>query len=465
MCRPWLWLAVAAAVLPAGAAADDWPRFRGPNGSGVSDSAGVPTEFGPSKNLVWKTPVPFGRSSPVLAGHRIFITASEGNTLITMCLDRASGRVVWRKEVTRSRVTPAYKLNDAASPTPVTDGTNVFVFFPDVGLISFGPDGDERWRLALGPFDTFYGLGASPILAGNTLLLVCDTRTDAFLIAVDGVSGRMRWRVERREIHFEGHASPIVWEAKGEPPQVIVLGVNRIDAYDVSTGERKWWVKGLAFLPVASPVLGPDIVIVSTWGSDAPAGPSFEEFLKSDVNRDRRLTLAEMGGWDEFGAVDTNRDGIIIEAEWNALRQAGVGDYGMVAISLRGARGDLTETGIVWRDRKNHSTIPTPVVVRNVLYVIKNGGIIASLDPGTGEVFKVGRTKEALGDYYASPVAAGNKVIFLSEGGKATVVRADRQWEILAVNDLGEESYATPAIADGRIFVRTRSALYCFGTR
>jgi outer membrane protein assembly factor BamB len=464
MRHPWLWLIVAA-LLRTGADADDWPRFRGPNGSGVSQSTGMPAEFGPTKNLVWRTPVPFGRSSPVLAGNRIFITASEGDTLITMCLDRSSGRVIWRKEVVRSRVTPVYKLNDAASPTPVTDGTNVFVFFPDVGLISFGPDGVERWRLALGPFDTFYGLGASPILAGDTLLLVCDTRTDAFLIAVDAATGRVRWRAERREIHFEGHASPVVTERRGEPAQVIVLGVNRIDAYDVSTGERTWWVKGLAFLPVASPVLGPEVVIVSTWGSDAPAGPSFEEFLKSDANKDRRLTPDEMGGWDEFGAVDTNRDGIIVEAEWNALRQAGVGNYGMVAVSPRGARGDLTETGVVWRDRKNYSTIPTPVVYKDVLYVIKNGGIIASLDPRTGEVFKVGRTKEALGHYYASPVAADNKVIFLSDSGKATVVKADRQWEILAVNDLGEESYATPAIADGKIFLRTRNALYCFGTR
>ncbi|HEX2443608.1 MAG TPA: PQQ-binding-like beta-propeller repeat protein [Vicinamibacterales bacterium] len=462
----WLWLTVVAAVLSGGgAAAEDWPRFRGPNGSGVSNSAAVPAEFGPSKNLVWKTPVPFGRSSPVLAGDRIFLTAAEGNTLITLCLDRASGRVIWRKEITRSRVTPVYKLNDAASPTPVTDGANVFVFFPDVGLIAFGPDGAERWRLPLGPFDTFYGLGASPILAGDTLLLVCDARTGAFLIAVDTASGRVRWRAERRETSFEGHASPVVSERKGETPQVIVLGVNRIDAYDVATGERKWWLNGLAFLPVASPVLGPDVVIVSTWGSDAPVGPSFEEFLKTDANKDRRLTPEETGGWDEFGAVDTNRDGIIVEAEWNALRQAGVGDYGMVAVGLRGARGDLTETGIIWRDRKNHSTIPTPVVYKSVLYVIKNGGIIASLDPGTGEIFKVGRTKEALGDYYASPVAADGKVIFLSDSGKATVLKADRQWEILAVNDIGEESYATPAIADGKIFLRTRNALYCFGAR
>jgi hypothetical protein len=259
--HPWLWLTLAAAVLSTGAAAD-WPRFRGPNGSGVSNSAGVPVEFGPSRHLVWKTPVPFGRSSPVLAGDRIFITASEGDALITMCLDRPSGRVIWRKDVMRTRVTPAYKLNDAASPTPVTDGTNVFVFFPDVGLISFGPDGAERWRLPLGPFDTFYGLGASPILVGDTLLLVCDARTNAFLIAVDAGSGRVRWRAARRETHFEGHASPVVWEPKGEPPQIIVLGVNRIEAYDVATGERKWWLNGLAFLPVASPVVGPEVVIV-----------------------------------------------------------------------------------------------------------------------------------------------------------------------------------------------------------
>jgi outer membrane protein assembly factor BamB len=442
----------------------DWPRFRGPNGSGVADATGLPVAFGPATNLLWRTAVPFGRSSPVVAGDRVFLTAAEGDTLLTICLDRASGREVWRRGIVRSRVSPVYKLNDAASPSPVTDGVNVYAFFPDFGLVSFGPDGRERWRLPLGPFDTFYGLGASPILAGDTLLLVCDARTKAFLIAVDSGNGGVRWRVERSEIRFEGHASPVLWEPKGEPAQVIVLGVNRLDAYAVATGERLWWIRGLAFLPVASPVVDQGLVVVSTWGSESPSGPSFQEFLKSDSNRDGRLSRDEVKDFDEFGAVDKDGDGFIYEREWEELRKMGVGDYGMIAVRL-GGRGDLTDTGVVWRDKKNYSTLPTSLIYKDVLYVPKGGGIIASLDPQTGQVFKIDRTKDALGDYYASPVAADDKVFFVSDSGKVTVVSAGRQWEILAVNDLGEETYATPAIAGRRLFIRTRHALYCFGAK
>jgi len=162
--------------------------------------------------------------------------------------------------------------------------------------------------------------------------------------------------------------------------------------------------------------------------------------------------------------VDKDGDGFIYEREWEELRKMGVGDYGMIAVRI-GGRGDLTDTGVVWRDKKNYSTLPTSLIYKDVLYVPKGGGIIASLDPQTGQVLKIDRTKDALGDYYASPVAADDKVFFVSDSGKVTVVSAGRQWEILAVNDLGEETYATPAIAGRRLFIRTRHALYCFGAK
>ncbi len=458
-------LAATALVAAAVATAEDWPRFRGPNGSGVSLSKGLPAGFGPAKNLAWKAEVPFGRSSPVVAGDRIFLTAGEGAKLITMALERSSGRILWRREIARTRVTSSYKANDPASPTPVTDGGNVYVFFPDLGLVSYAPDGAERWRLELGPFDAFYGLASSPILAGDTLLLVCDTRAKAFMVAVDTASGRVRWRIDRTDIRWDGFASPVVWEPKGRPAQIIVLGVHRLDAYALATGERLWWVGGLAFLPVASPVLANGLVLVSTWGGDTPSGPTFDEWLKKDSNGDSRISREEATSgeaFDEFGALDLNHDGFIDRGEWDQLRNAGVGDFGMLAVRL-GGRGDLTRTGIAWRNKKTYDTITSPLIYRNVLYLVKSGGIIASLDPRTGQVYKTGRTKEAMDTYYASPVAADGKVFFTSESGKVTVVKAVRQWEILAVNDLGEPCYATPAIADGKIYLRTRNALYCFG--
>ena len=471
--RPIWFRLTASLVLLAGsvAAADDWPRFRGPNGSGVSSSTGIPAEFGPAKNLLWKTALPFSHSSPVVTGDRIFLTATEGEMLITLCLDRKTGRVRWRREIARPRATPIYRANDGATPSPVTDGKNVYVFFLDLGLVSYGPNGKERWRLPLGPFDTFYGLASSPILSGNTLLLLCDARSKPFLIAVDAVSGQQRWRVERTEVRFEGYTSPVIYEPAGGPAQVVVVGANRVDAYAVATGDHIWWVRGLAFFPVGSPVLGNGVVLFSTYGADTPMGPTFESLLKYDSNGDGRLTrqefsvdkdMQEMA--DQFGALDPNSDGFLDRAEWETLRNGAVGNYGLVAVRL-GGRGDLTEGGIVWREKKTFPNMPSAILYQDVLYIVKTGGIIASMDPLTGQAFKVERTKEAMEEYYSSPVAADDKVFFIGESGKVTVLKAGPQWEILAVNDLGEEVFATPAIAAGRIFVRTRNALYCFGKK
>jgi len=454
---------LATVLLVAGfAAAQDWPRFRGPNGSGVSDTSGLPSEFGPSKNLRWKTAVPFSRSSPVIAGDRIYLTAAEGDQLITLCLDRSSGRVRWRRQITRPRVMPIYKLNDPASPTPVTDGRNVYAFFAEMGLVSFTSDGVERWRLPLGPFDTFYGVSTSPILSGATLLMLCDTRSKGFLIAVDSASGRVRWRVERSLTRMEGYSTPVIYTPAGEPAQVIVLGGKRLDAYAVATGERIWWLRGLGHLPVATPVFTKNAVVVTTYGSDALEGPAFEEFLKSDANGDGRLAREEMKDFDEFGHIDTNSDGFIDRQEWDFLRNAGLGEYGLLAVPL-GGRGEFTSKAILWREKKSYALVPSSLLYQDVLYVIKSGGIITSLDSATGRQFKTDRAKDALGEYYASPVAADGKVVFVSEAGKVVVVKAGPQWEVLAVNDLGEESYATPAITAGQLFIRTRNALYCFG--
>src|SRR5215813_4802133 len=142
--------------------AADWPRFRGPNGSGVADASVAPGEF--ANSVVWKVPLPPGHSSPILSRTRVFLTALDGGKLYTYSIDRASGEIVWRRECPRSRVEPLDKRNSAASPSPAVDGSNVFVFFGDYGLISYTHDGQERWRTPLGPFQNVYGMGASPIL-------------------------------------------------------------------------------------------------------------------------------------------------------------------------------------------------------------------------------------------------------------------------------------------------------------
>jgi outer membrane protein assembly factor BamB len=446
--------------------AQDWPRFLGPNGSGVSGSTGLPAEFGPAKSLVWKTEVPFARSSPVVAGDRVYLTASEGEKLIVLALDRASGKTLWRRDIVRSRVTPIYKANDAASPSPVSDGENVYAFFADFGLISFEASGKERWRVPLGPFDTFYGLAASPILSGDTLLMLCDARSKPFLLAVDSATGKQRWRVERSEVRYEGYATPLVYEPPSGPAQVIVLGANRLDAYSVKTGEKIWWVRGLAYFPIGSPALGKDVVVVATYGSDNPMGPSYDEFLKGDANKDGKISRDEIKKEDEmhehFGAADYDRDGLMTREEYDLLQSGAKGDYGLLAVKL-GGRGDVTSTHVAWRDKKMYNNLSSLLIYKDVLYVSKNAGIIAALNPSTGEILKVERPKEPAGEYVASPVAADGKIYFASNSGKVVVVKEGKPWEFLTINDLKEEIEATPAIAGRRLFIRTRNALYCFG--
>jgi outer membrane protein assembly factor BamB len=443
----------------------EWLGFRGTNGTGVAEGVSVPAEFGPSKNLRWKTAVPFARSSPVVTAHHVFLTASEGDKLITICLSRETGKVLWRREIERPRHMPIYRANDPASPSPVSDGKNVYVFFAELGLVSYGPDSKERWRVPLGPFNSFYGMGGSPVLAGNTLVMVCDQRANSFIVAVDARNGKVRWKTNRN--NFEGYSTPVVYKPKSGPNQVIVLGSATLDAYSVETGERLWWATQVGSYPKGVPVLNGDLVYVNAEGGDDPFLPPFEASLKqSDSNNDRRLAREEVKSnaeaYDHFGWLDANNDGYVEQSEYDFVRGSTVSGHGITAVRL-GSRGDITPTNVVWRVKKGYPNIPALLLYQGVMYLMKEGGIVTSLDPMTGQVLKMGRTPEALEEYYSSPIAADGKVFMLSASGKATVLKAGAQWEILAVNDLGEECWATPAIAGDSLYVRTRNALYAFG--
>ncbi len=323
--------------------------------------------------------------------------------------------------------------------------------------------------MKLGPFKSFYGMAASPILYENVLVQVCDQKGGSFIIALDKGTGRVRWRKERSEAKLEAFSTPIIWTPKGGKAQVIVSGSYRIDAYAIDTGENLWWVGKQGTSPISTPALANGMIYATSWGADQPTYDPWEKVTERfDKNKDGKISPEEIAVEpmyvDHFGWVDSNGDGFITAPEWEEIRRISVSEHGLVAVQAGGS-GDQTEKHLIWRNKKDYSEVTSPLVYRGVLYMVKDGGIVTSLNPSTGKVFKAGRSKDAIEAYFASPVAADGKIYLVSNDGKISVLRADPQWEVLAVNDLGEECQATPAIGGRSIYIRTAKALYRFTQR
>jgi len=446
---------------------EGWSRFRGPNGSGISASTRLPAEFGPDKNVVWKTPLPFGHSSPALTRDRIFLTAARGDRLVSICLDRRTGRILWEREAPRPRTEKLDSRNGPAGPTPATDGTNVYVFFADFGLISYDVNGRERWRLSLGPFNNLYGMGASPVLVGDLVVLPCDQNTGSFIIAVGQRDGRVRWRTPRPEAR-SGHSTPILYTPAGGATEILLPGSFLLTAYAVETGERIWWVRGLSFELKSTPVVRGDTLFINGFGTPEnqpgahPATAPFEEITRQYADSRGKVTLANLPNGKARSWIDLDADGEVSAAEWEYYRAAMASENGMLAIRL-GGRGDVTDSNVRWKYHKSVPQLPSPLLYHDVLYMVNDGGIVTTLNPETGAELGQGRLKGAIDHYYASPVAADGKIFMLSETGKVVVLEPGGSLEPIVVNDLDDDIYATPAISDGRIYLRTRGWLYCFG--
>ena len=463
------------------AIAEDWSQFRGPNGSGVSDTTGLPVEFGAGKNVVWKTPLPAGHSSPVLTHDRMFVTAhtneKDSYKLLVICLDRATGKVLWQREVPRSLTGRLQNVNGPASPTPVTDGTNVYVFFQEFGLVSFDGAGKERWRRPLGPFNMFYGFGASPILADDKVILPVDQDfPSSYLIAVDKNSGRVRWKVDRPVV-ISGYSTPIVYQPKQGPKQIVVPESFQLSAYSVADGKRVWWVRGLACEMKSIASHDSEYLYINGWGfpQNQPGQQvktiTWQEALpRYDKNNDKLIAKTEIAGTEimdkmlgaAFEAFDMDRDEKLNAKDWEVFRAMMASENGLLAIKM-GGTGDQTATAIRWRYTKPVPQVPSTLLYKGVLYMINDSGILLSFDPATGTVIKQGRLHGAIDKYFSSPVAADDKVFLIGQGGQVSVLKAAGDWEVLKVNELDDECFATPAIADGRIYIRTRSAMYAFG--
>jgi outer membrane protein assembly factor BamB len=363
-------------------------------------------------------------------------------------------------------------LNGPASPTPVSDGRNVYVFFYDFGLVSYAPDGNELWRLPLGPFNNPFGMAASPVLAGGTLVQVCDGETGSFVVAIDTATGKVKWRKERPGA-TRGFSTPLIYRPENGPVQALVAGSLKLVSYSVESGEELWFVRGLTWQLKPTPVMDRDTIYVLGWAGGADPGEqedvqSFEEMLQRlDRDKDGKLSKEEIGDpkiVKDWAETDLDHTGYLEARDWEAYRNKRSAQNGFTAFRL-GGQGDMTGKNFLWRYTKSLPNATSPLLYRNVLYLVKDGGILTSLDPRSGEVLKQARINGAAGAYYSSPVAADGRIYTLSEDGQGAVLKAGPDWELLRVNDLAEQAYASPAIVDGKIYLRTQSALYCFANR
>lgn len=464
-------LATMCFLFPAFVSAGDWPQFRGPNATGVpSDDLPLPGEIGPDKNVVWKTKLPPGHSSPVVVGDRIYLTAvSEEKKLLTLGLDRASGKILWQQEAPYDTLEQVHSTGSLAQPTPASDGEIVVSFFGSSGLLAYDKDGKELWKLRLGPYKNDFGAGSSPILVGDRVILCQDHDLDSHIVAYDKRTGDELWKTHRSVAH-RNYCTPVVWEQHGHQ-QVVVAGTLQVTGYDVETGKEQWSLGGLSRMVCMTPVVTKDRLYAAGWSAGGEEGERikvepFDKVAPSiDKNADNQFSEEELPTGDikqRFTQVDRDKDNLVSKAEYEDFRSLFDLSQNAVVAVKPGKPGMVFDADTDWKYTKFVPFCCSPVLYRDVLFCCKDGGIVTSLNPQTGKAYKSTRSS-GTGDYFASLVAGDGKVFMANREGKMAILSAEPQWKALSSADFGEGIYATPAIASGRLYVRTAGYLYCFG--
>jgi len=451
-----------------------WPQFRGPGGSGVADGQKPPVEFDAHKHLKWKVPVPSGLSSPIVAGDKLILTALEGGKLYTIAYDRASGKEAWRAQAPAKTLEGYHKTEGSpAASTPATDGKRVVSYFGSCGLLCYDLSDKELWRFELPTATTMgnFGSGVSPVLADDTVVLLRDVGRDSKILAVDAITGKLKW--EKKRLSPVSYGTPVVWDTPAGK-QVVAPGHGRLIGYDLKTGEEKWSVTGMPAGVCASPVVAEGLLCFAGW---SPGGaedksfkmPTFDDLLKKlDKDGDGAISREEAKDSeikDFVDSLDTNKDGKVTRDEWDGMLGFLAEGRNSAFVVKAGASGDASNSHVLWKKNKGLPYVSSALVYRGQYVMVKDGGLVTAYDVKTGKEIYVQERACAEGKYYASPVAANGYIYFTRlEDGTVTVLKAGREKpEVVARNPaLGERVSATPAIADDTLFIRTAGHLYAF---
>ena len=461
--------AVGGFALAAEKSTTGWPQFRGANGAGVAVDAHPPEKIGPRENVRWSVEVPFSPSSPCVWGERIFLTTFHDGELQTRCYGRGDGRLLWSRGIKPDGVEVFHRSDGSpAASTPATDGRRLVSYFGSFGLICHDLEGRELWRhpLSLALSGGQYGTGTSPVIFGNRVVLNRDQAEFSSLLAVDLETGEKVWDTPRPDAGGS-FGTPVIWDNNGVN-EVVVAATGRLKGYDLQTGAQRWFVNGMCWYVCTTPVIGDGLLYFAAWsnGTTESPVPTWEKFAAAyDKNGDGIVEFDEVpeAKRDYLRAFDVNRDGKYTKEDFAIMASATARAENVIVAVKPGGRGDITETHVGWKFRKGLPYVSSPLFYDGRIYLVKDGGILTSLDAKTGDPFYVQERLPANGNYYTSPVAADGRLYVASVPGKLTVLKpGGEKPEILHQADFGERILATPAIVGDSIYLRTETRLWAF---
>jgi outer membrane protein assembly factor BamB len=450
--------------------AEDWAQFRGSNGSGVSASKNIPLEFSADKNIAWKARLGDGVGSAIVKNGVVYATGMAGDAKVAVhAFDAATGAPKWKSEFdtgTLPRITPP---NSHAASTPATDGERVYLHFSTIGLLAFdSATGKEVWRYSM-PRPAYlmdWGAAASPIVHEGLVIFCQDDDLAPFLVAVDAKTGQEKWKTLRKDM-LAGYALPVLCEANGRT-DLVVAGSGKMKGYDPATGKELWTCNTLLRTIMTSPVVHDGIIYIAVQSyGDATRTLKHALLEWLDTNQDKILARDETPKefHERFDASDKNKNGLIDADEIDTAFQSpdNMAAGGNIIQAIKGGgSGDVTKTHVLWNlDPKTPSNLSSPLLFNNRLYLVKSGGMSSCYDAKDGKTLWDRSRLGNFGDYFASPVAADGKVFIAGKNGFVVVLEDGPELKVLAKNDIGEEIIATPSIADGRLYVRTRENLFC----